>query len=85
MPAMVSVNTGWLIGFAITLTFAIAYPFILAIVARLRLRVSWRYFWYGALVFAVFQIFTRVPAVTALNNVFASQLKASALFALHGT
>jgi len=80
MPAMVSVNTGWLIGFAITLTFAIAYPFILAIVARLRLRVSWRYFWYGALVFAVFQIFTRVPAVTALNNVFASQLKASAPF-----
>jgi len=80
MPSTVPVNTGWLIGFAITLTFAIVYPFILAIIARLRLHVSWRYFWYGALVFAVFQIFTRVPAVTVLNNVLAPQLKASAPF-----
>ena len=80
MPSTVSVNIGWLIGFAITLVFVVVYPFVLAIIARLRLHVSWRYFWYGALVFAVFQIFTRVPAVVVLNNVLASQLKASAPF-----
>ena len=80
MPSTVSVHTGWLISLAITLAFAIMYPFVLAIIARSRLHIGWRYFWYGALVFAVFQIFTRVPAVTVLNNVLASQLNASAPF-----
>jgi uncharacterized membrane protein YhfC len=64
--------------------FAIVYPFMLAFVARSRLHVGWRYFWYGALVFAVFQIFTRVPVVTVLNNVLASQLRASAAFRFAG-
>ena len=80
MSATASVHTGWLIALAITSIFAILYPFILAIIARIRLSVPWRYFWYGTLVFLVFQLVTRVPAVFALNNVFASQLKASGVF-----
>ena len=80
MPATASVHTGWLIALATTGIFAILYPFILAIIARIRLNVPWRYFWYGTLVFLVFQLVTRVPAVFALNNVFASQLKASGVF-----
>lgn len=80
MPSTVSVHTGWLIAFAVASIFAIAYPFVLAIIVRMRLRVSWRYFWYGTLVFLVFQLLTRLPAVLVLNNVFASQLKASGVF-----
>ena len=80
MPATDSVHTGWLISLAIASTFAIVYPFIIAIIARIRLGVQWRYFWYGTLVFLVFQLLTRVPAVLALNAAFASQLKASATF-----
>lgn len=80
MPSTVSIHIDWLVSLAITLAFAIVYPFVLALIARSRLRISWRYFWYGALVFAVFQIFTRYPVVTVLNNVFAPQLNASAPF-----
>lgn len=80
MPSTVSVHTGWLIGFSCTIAFAILYPFVLALIARFRLNVKWRYFWYGTLVFLVFQLLTRVPAVTALNAALAPQLKGSALF-----
>lgn len=80
MPATALVHTGWLISLAVACVFAIVYPFVLAIFARLRLNVRWRYFWYGTLVFLVFQLLTRVPAVLALNAVFASQLKSSASF-----
>ncbi len=82
MPSTVSVNTGWLIGFAVTVTFAIIYPFALAVIVQLRLHVSWRYFWYGTLVFLVFQLITRVPAVYILNIILAQQLKSSAFFRL---
>ncbi len=80
MPSTASVHTGWLIGLTIASIFAILYPFVLAMIARIRLEVRWRYFWYGTLVFLVFQLLTRVPAVIALNAVFTSQLKASAGF-----
>ncbi len=80
MPTTTLVHTGWLISLAVASIFAIVYPFIVAIIARLRLGVLWRYFWYGTLVFLVFQLLTRVPAVLALNAAFASQLKASASF-----
>ena len=80
MPATASVHTGWLISLAVVSILAIVYPFVLAVIARIRLGVRWRYFWYGTLVFLVFQLLTRVPAVLALNNVFASPLKESASF-----
>ena len=80
MPSTALIHTGWLISLAITSIFAVVYPFVLAIITRLRLSVRWRYFWYGTLVFLVFQLLTRVPAVLALNAAFASQLKASASF-----
>ncbi len=79
---MPSVHVGWLIALAITGIFAILYPFVLAFIARMRLGVPWRYFWYGTLVFLVFQLLTRVPAVLALGAVLAPQLKASATFRL---
>ena len=77
---MLSVHVGWLIALAITGIFAILYPFVLAFIARMRLNVPWRYFWYGTLVFLVFQLITRVPAVLALGAVLAPQLKASVTF-----
>ncbi|GAC1391050.1 MAG: hypothetical protein NVS4B11_23650 [Ktedonobacteraceae bacterium] len=54
MLSTASVHTGWLIGFSITIAFAILYPFVLALIARLRLHIGWHYFWYGTLVFLVF-------------------------------
>lgn len=80
MPAIVSVHSGWLITAACVGLFEIVYPLVLAAVAHQRLRIGWRYFGYGALIFFLFQIITRVPIVTVLGNVLAPQLKASVVF-----
>ena len=73
----VTINGGWLAFDGIAVAFMILYPLVLAVVARRRLGVSWRYFAYGALIFFLFQLISRVPLVTVLGNVLAPQFKAS--------
>jgi uncharacterized membrane protein YhfC len=74
---MLLVNAGWFIGMAISAVFVIVYPIVLAIIANRRLKVGWRYFGYGALIFFLFQIITRVPAVIFIQRAIAPQLQAS--------
>ena len=71
------VNSGFLLGMAATVVFVVAYPLVLAVVAHRRLHVGWRYLAYGAIVFFVFQLATRVPAVQLIQSAIAEQLKAS--------
>jgi len=71
------VNTGWFIGAVVSAVFVIVYPIVLAILANRRLKVSWRYFGYGALIFFLFQIITRVPLVIFIQRAIAPQLQAS--------
>lgn len=55
----------------------IALPLVLAWYVGRRFGVSWRYFGFGALIFAIFQIFTRVPVVLGLQALLGPQLAAS--------
>jgi uncharacterized membrane protein YhfC len=71
------VNSGFLIGMAASVVFVVAYPLVLAVVAHRRLHVGWRYLAYGAIVFFIFQLATRVPAVQLIQSAIAEQLKAS--------
>jgi uncharacterized membrane protein YhfC len=80
MLKTVSVSSTWVIAECIVIVFAIAYPLVLAMVTHRRLNVSWKYFWYGTLVFLVSQLLTRVPLQIALQSVFAQQLKHNATF-----
>lgn len=80
MTSTVSVNGVWFACLIVSAIFVIVYPFALAIVARIRLKISWRYFWYGALIFFVFQVITRAPLVLVLQNVFAAQIRNSVVF-----
>lgn len=80
MPTTVHVNQSWLIVAIIADAFAILYPVVLAIIAHQRLRVGWKYFGFGALIFFLFQVISRVPLVTWLGIVLAPQLKASPVF-----
>ena len=57
--------------------FDIALPLVLAVIARRRLGVSWRYFGYGALIFLLFQLISRVPIIQATQALIAPQLRAS--------
>ena len=49
-------------------------------IAHRRLKVSWKYFAFGMLIFLIFQVVSRVPIVTVLGQVLAPQLKASTAF-----
>ena len=71
------VNSGLLVGMALNVVFVVAYPLALAVVAHRRLHVGWRYLAYGAIVFFVFQLATRVPAVQLIQSAIGEQLKAS--------
>ncbi len=73
-------STGWIVASAAAIVFALLYPLILGFIAWKRLHVGWRYFGFGALVFFVFQVITRVPLVSVLGQVVAPQLRASRLF-----
>jgi uncharacterized membrane protein YhfC len=70
-------NSGFLIGTIVSIVFVFLYPLVLAVVAHWRLYVGWRYVGYGAIVFFVFQMVTRVPAVQLIQATIAPQLKAA--------
>jgi uncharacterized membrane protein YhfC len=81
MPSSVHINAIWLVMTTITALFVIAYPLILGLIVRRRLEVGWKYFWFGALVFLVVQLLTRVPAVIVLQDtILAHLLKTSQAF-----
>jgi uncharacterized membrane protein YhfC len=81
MPSTVHVSSVWFIMTAVAVAFVIAYPLVLGAIARKKLAVGWKYFWFGALVFLVFQLVTRVPVVTVLQDtVLAHLLRTSVAF-----
>lgn len=56
------------LSYAVALVIDVAFPIGLALYLRRRLGVAWRFFLFGALIFAAFQLFTRVPAVAILQS-----------------
>lgn len=74
---MLSLNPSWLAGSIVLAAFAILYPVVLAVLARLRLGVGWRYFGFGLLVYLVFEIVGRQTVVAYVIKLIAPQLQAS--------
>lgn len=70
-------NPAWVAATIMAIAFVILYPLVLAVIANRRLKVSWKYFAYGALIFFVFQLITRVPAVIVIQAAITPQLQAS--------
>jgi uncharacterized membrane protein YhfC len=67
MPSTLHIPPALVITTAMAVVFVIGYPLALGVIVRKKLAVSWKYFWFGALVFLVFQLLTRVPVVTVLQ------------------
>ncbi len=63
--------------YVFAILFDVAFPIGLALCARRKLGASWRYFWYGALIFFLFQLATRVPAIQLLQPMLAGPLSRS--------
>jgi uncharacterized membrane protein YhfC len=57
--------------------FEVGLPLALAFVVGRRLGVGWRYFGYGALIFFMFQLISRVPLVQVAQTLLASRLRES--------
>lgn len=78
MPSSFAQPSGawWITSVAATL-FEIALPIALIIVAHTRLKVAWRYAAYGALIFFVFQLITRVPLIQVMQYFLLPTLKTS--------
>jgi len=57
----------------------IALPLILGAIVNRWLHVGWRYFAYGMLIFFLFQIVTRVPAIQGVQLMIGSGLRASSV------
>lgn len=72
-----SLNMAVLAAQVAAILFAILYPLALAVVARRRLGVGWRFFGYGALIFFLFQLISRVPLMQGVQYLIAPQLQAS--------
>jgi uncharacterized membrane protein YhfC len=60
------------------IVFEIVFPLVVAYLVGRRLGVGWRYFGYGALIFFLFQIISRVPLMQVGQALLAPQLRASA-------
>ena len=71
------ISTAWYIATGAAIVFEVAFPLALGLVLHRRLRVSWRYFWFGALIFFLFQLISRVPVVLVIQAVITPQLTAS--------
>ena len=81
MSSTLHVPVAWLTMTAVATVLVMVCPFVLGGIARKKLAVGWKYFWFGALVFLVFQLLTRVPLVIVLEGtVLAPLLRSSIAF-----
>jgi len=71
------ISTAWYGATIVTIGFVVLVPLVLGFALHRRLRVGWRYFAFGALIFFLFQLITRVPAVEIIQAILTPQLKAS--------
>jgi len=77
MPHTFPLSGAWTTTTLITIVFIILYPLVLAAFVRQRFAVRWKYFGFGALIFFLFQIISRIPLTTAIQVVLTPQLKTS--------
>lgn len=77
MQTSFHINTALVVAQVVAIAFAILYPLALALLVRRRLGVGWRYFGYGALIFFLFQLISRVPLMQLVQYFIAPQLQAS--------
>ena len=61
MNQPIQISNAWVAAMIAAMVFDILYPLGLGVLVRRRLGVSWRYFGYGALIFVLFQLVSRVP------------------------
>jgi uncharacterized membrane protein YhfC len=77
MAPSFQISAGRVAATVAAILFETLFPLVAAWFVGRRLRVSWRYFAYGAVIFLIFQVITRVPLVMALQGVVTPYVQAS--------
>ncbi len=67
--------TGTILAFVVSLLVQVGYPLAAMLIFRRRTGVTWRVFGLGAVVFAVFQLFTWLPLSFYLDNTIGARLQ----------
>src|SRR5215213_3278212 len=77
MDQPVQISNAWVAAGIAAMVFDILYPLALGLFAWRRLGIGWRYFGYGALIFVLFQLVSRVPITLGIQALIVPQLQAS--------
>ncbi len=77
MPANLTPSSGYIIVSALSVAFMILYPLVLGLFIHRTLAAPWRWFLYGAGIFFLFQMVTRVPAIQVIQAMIAPKLQGS--------
>ena len=77
MQTLPEISTAWLVTSVIATLFNIIFPIVLAIWLTRRMGEKFKFVLYGALIFLVFQLLTRVPLVTLLGQQFGGTIQQS--------
>ncbi|MFP4439640.1 MAG: YhfC family intramembrane metalloprotease [Chloroflexaceae bacterium] len=77
MQTLPEISTAWLVTSVIATLFNIIFPIVLAIWLTRRMGEKFKFVLYGALIFLVFQLLTRVPLVTLLGQQFGATIRQS--------
>ena len=76
------VPASWIASAVAAILFEIVFPLALAVFVQRRLKIGWRYFFSGVIIFLLFQLISRVPVLEVLGVVLGPQLKSSRAFLL---
>jgi uncharacterized membrane protein YhfC len=77
LMSLAPISDAWFASAIGAIVFNVLFPLLLAFIISRRLKVGWRYFWFGALIFFVCQLILRVPAVQVIQALISPQLQAS--------
>ncbi|HEY7975638.1 MAG TPA: YhfC family glutamic-type intramembrane protease [Ktedonobacterales bacterium] len=77
MPSFSQPSAAWWVAALVATIFEIALPITLVIIAHVWLKVDWRYAGYGALIFFLFQIISRLPLIQVMQYFLLPAIKSS--------
>lgn len=77
MEQVFHLRSEWIAASLATIIFELMFPVALAFLVRRRFGIGWRYFLYGALIFFLFQLVTRLPAIEVIQASIQPQLHPS--------
>lgn len=80
MNELPTISPAWIAASIGAILFNIIFPIVLAIVLTRRLREKFKFVLYGALIFLIFQLLTRIPLITVAGQLLPPSLRQSVTF-----